>query len=322
MTTNRLRTVAWVLGLAASGGCLVDAVEEAPGGVFACDVDEQCPEDQTCLVGRCESVAPPRLEVRFPEAFDVVATVTPGAAAAMMLLTVSIGGSDMALVEPRTSDDAVAGEGYVELWVDGVAVKEISSGDLAAGVSEEVVVGTTPGAHRIAAVARRADGARYDNEGALATRIVWIDDGSAQVAVVRPWPDQRIPLEATEVEVEVAALNFALVPAAASFDGPHGHAHIHYDDPFPACPADPSCDCCYIAIASPSSSDIGPEGFVRSFTQTMIVPAAAAGDGMVTAVLRQSHHTPYVTEDGAYVHDSITVQRAEEAELAVESEGS
>lgn len=322
MWTNKCSELVWVLALGATGGCLVDAVEDAPGGVFACDVDEQCPADQSCLVGRCESVPPPRLEVRFPEAFDVVATVTPGAASVMMPMTVSIGGSDLALVEPRTSDDALAGEGYVELWVDGVAVKEVSSGDLAAGVSEEVVVGTTPGPHRIAAVARRADGARYDNEGALATRVVWVDDGSPHVAVVRPWPDQRIALETTELEVEVAALNFALVPAAASFDGPHGHAHIHYDDPFPACPADPSCDCCYIAIATPSSSDIPPEGFVRSFSQTMIVPAAAAGEGVVTAVLRQSHHTPYVTEDGAFVHDSITVQRAEQAEVAGGSEGS
>lgn len=303
-----------VLGVLASA-CLLDEVEDGAGGVFVCATNEDCPSEQQCLVQRCESVPAPRVEIRFPEATDIVAVVVPGTAPTMMTLQVSVGGNDLVLVDPLVGRDPVAGEGFVELWVDGEAVAELTSGDLVAGVVHEVELLATPGAHRIAAVARRADGAAYDNDEAVGTRVVWVDDGRPHVAVTSPWPGEVFAVNEVEIPITIATLNFGLIPAAGVGPEPSGHAHLHYDDPFPSCPDDPACDCCYVAVASPKVADLPLEGFLRTQTQTVVLPASGSGAGEVTALLRTPHHTVYVGVDGQHVYDSVTIQRAASARL-------
>ncbi len=300
--------VALLLSLA---GCLEDQVDEASAGVFACSGQDDCIEGEFCVIGRCESQEPPSIEIRDPEQFEIVAS--RDGVGSSMLLSIVVGGRGLTLVDPNTGSTK-SDEGYVEVVLDGDVVGELSSGSLAGNVLLDVPgFVATPGAHRIVARARRADGTAYDNAEAEAVSLVWVDDGLPQVGIVRPLPGTEFDVTETEVDVEVATLNFAIVPAAATRPETHGHAHIHYDDVFPTCVDDPLCDCCYIAIASPSTSEVPPQGFLLDWTERVRLPGASEGAGRLTAVLRSTNHTPFYDEDGRTVFNSIEVQRVDGA---------
>jgi len=290
-------------------GCLESSLQDADPGLFACESPADCTPEEFCVVGRCEVDPPPALEIRDPEQFEVVASAD--GVGTTMDLSITIGGRDMTLVSP-TADDALGGQGYVEVALDGQSVGQLTSGSLAGGVLLQVPgFEATPGAHRISVRALRADGTPYDNPQAQAVSLVWVDDGRPQVGIVRPLPGTEFEVGEVETNVEIATLNFALVPAIATRDDPHGHAHIHYDDPFPGCVDDPRCDCCYIAIASPTTADVPAAGFLLDWTQPVTLPGASAGAGRLTAVLRETDHTPFYDEEGATVFDSIDIARVD-----------
>lgn len=300
MTVRGLWWCSCLAACAVSSGCLADRIDDAPAGVFACDGTLDCAEGETCLLGRCYDVEPPRLQIRDPEAFETIEPESddpPG----MISVTVGVGGENLELVEPSSDSDAIT-EGFVEIVVDGHKVTQLTSGNLFAGTSVTIEVASTPGPHRITAVARRADGAHYDNAGAVASQLVWVDDFRPHVAIVRPWPDTRFAVDEAEVDIEIATLNFTLVPPMATVEGDEGHAHIHYDDTFPACPSDPMCDCCNIEIAAPPIAS-------HRATVTATLPPAGAGPATLTAMLRETTHPPFI-HDGHYVYDTIEIVRA------------
>lgn len=295
----------WVLLLC--NGCLQDEVDAADPGVFSCESASDCGDEEFCVLGRCELEAPPSIEIRDPEQFEIIASQE--GVGSTMLLSVVIGGTGLELVDPGAGMGR-SGEGYVEVMLDGLVVGELTAGSLAGNVLLAVPdFQATPGAHRIVARAYRSDGTAYDNASAEAVSLVWVDDGQPQVGIVRPIPGTVFDVEETEIDVEVATLNFSIVPAAATRPEAHGHAHIHYDDVFPSCVDDPLCDCCYIAIASPNTSEVPAQGFLLNWTEAVTLPGASAGAGRVSAVLRSTNHTPFYAEDGRTVFSSIEVQR-------------
>ncbi len=299
-------------------GCLSEQLDDAPSGSFACTTVDDCLDDEICLLGRCENVDPPSLEVRDPEQFEIVADIRTGVPAAMEL-RVTIGGTGLTLVEPLNSGEGNAGEGYVEVSLDGTKVADVSSGSLAAGVSVLGSLSPTPGPHRISLLARRADGTAYDNPGASAVQLVWVDDGRPQVGIVSPLPQTAFDLGETEIDVRLATLNFALVPSAATADEPHGHAHVHYDDPFPVCTDLPECDCCYVAVASPGTADVPAQGFLREWTEPVVLPSSSAGGAELTAVLRRTNHSPFRDENGNTIFDTIQLQRISDPDATAEA---
>lgn len=293
--------------------CLEQQLDDAEPGLFACEDASDCEDDEFCVVGRCEADAPPTLQIRDPEQFEVVASAE--GVGATMRLSVTIGGRDLRLVEPNTSGEVSGGEGYVEVSLDGDVVGELTSGSLAGGVLTQIDdFVAEPGPHRISVRALRADGTPFDNEEAQAVSLIWVDDGRPQVGIVRPLSGSSFDIGESTIEVEVATLNFSLVPAIATRPEPHGHAHIHYDDAFPACVDDPMCDCCYIAIASPGTADIPQQGFLQTWTESVTLPGASAGGGRITAVLRETNHTPFFDGQGATVFDSVDIARVDRGE--------
>ncbi len=288
-------------------GCLQDEVDAADPGVFSCESEVDCGDEEFCVLGRCETDAPPRLEIRDPEQFEIIATQE--GVGSTMPLSLVIGGNGLALVE-QGAETGSGAEGYVEVWLDGVSVGELTQGGLSGNVILTIpAFEATPGAHLIVARAFRSDGTPYDNPAAEAVSLVWVDDGQPQVGIVRPVPGTVVDVAATSIDVEVATLNFSIVPAAATRPEDHGHAHIHYDDVFPTCVDDPLCDCCYIAIASPGTSDVPPQGFLLNWTEAVTLPAASEGAGRISAVLRSTNHTPFYAEEGRTVFNSVEVQR-------------
>jgi hypothetical protein len=292
------------VGLGLLAGCLAQRVEDAPAGTFVCAVQNDCDEGQHCILGVCEAAPGPRLEIRHPEAFDRLDM--PDDPTSAITIPISVGGSNLDLREPHAAAD-VLGSGYIELLVDDDMVARLTSGNLVAGVAAEVVIPAVPGAHRITAIARTPDGARYDNLEATGKRLVWVDDRRPHVAIVEPWPGEAYSLQETDLEIQLAALNFTFVPFDVQGEGPSGHAHVHYDDPFPACVDDPSCDCCYVAVVVPDqdADTTKPiEGYVE-------LPPAAAGSATLSAVLRDTYHVPLFDESGRPIWDTVPILRVD-----------
>src|SRR5688572_28167590 len=132
-------------------GCLETRVDEAEPGTFACEDETDCGLGQSCMLGTCEATAAPRVEIRFPEAFDSVAMPDD---AGPLPMSISVGGQNLDLDEPDDGGHDAPGKGYVELFVDDERVALLTDGNLAAGVVTEVMVDDEPGAHRITAIAR------------------------------------------------------------------------------------------------------------------------------------------------------------------------
>jgi hypothetical protein len=298
------QTLAFAIAFALVG-CLSPRIDEAPDGTFACDDDDDCPADHSCQLGRCWSGAAPRLEIRTPEADEVLAPAAEGSTGTRTIV-VGLGGSGLELVDPDQALQSGAGQGMVEVVVDGAVQVTVTEGDLVSGVGVEVTMADQPGAHRIGARALRADGTRYDNPGAFATQLVWIDDWRAHVAIVRPWPGERFDDTETEVEIEVASLNFTFAANDGEGPDPYGHAHVHLDAEFPACASEPSCDCCYVAVAVATA----PES--RRAIGIGVLPAGDAGPSTLTAILRTTGHQPFVDVDVRHVYDTIAIERVEE----------
>jgi len=292
------------------GGCLETRVDEAEPGTFACEDASECRPGDSCILGICEAGAPPQLEIRFPEAFDSIAMDTGSGPVPM---SISVGGQNLELEEPHGSAEGDAGKGYVELFVDDERVALLTAGNLVSGVVTEVMLDDTPGAHRITAMARTLSGERYDNVDSVGTRLVWVDDGMPHVAIVSPWPGQELGLEQTDVDVEIAAINFEFLPPQVESTGNYGHAHLHYDDSFPSCSDDPACDCCYLAVAAPKLDDVDA-GPARRVTTRVTLPPSAAGGATVSAVLRQTFHAPFEDSDQNTVHDSVAIIRKDIAQ--------
>lgn len=301
----------WIVALVVSTtgtACLADQLESPPSGVFACIDDGDCPAGQVCAFDRCEAGDLPRLEIRAPEAKAVVSTIEPGdTPPPTVTVPITIGGGMLELVEAGTVSRV--GEGIVEVYVDDDAMPQrvLTTGSLVAGIATEIEMDNTPGAHRVRAVASLSDGRSYEGSDADVTTLVWIDDGLPHVALAQPTPGSGFGLGVVSLTVEVTTLHFDMVQAATlELPGNVGHAHVHYDESFPACVDDSVCDNRYIGIVAPTQG-----GAFDTVPIQVTLPASGEGTFSLTAVLRHSNHSVFLGEDDDLdpIFETISIER-------------
>lgn len=322
MTTRLVSGLGLGLGLLAATGCFTNELDPSIAGVFACGREADgadCPDDMSCSSGRCEADATlPRVTISGPadgdfQAFDPDAGDT---IAETILFSVS---GDFTLVDPASTDEHVYGEGHVIITVDGTQVATITDGVALAGGREiPVDIPNTVGAHRIAVELRRNDGEPYDHRDSSQRNLFWLSDGTPRIAITKPWPGERVPLGEEVIDVEVGVVDFQLAVAGTAPIQGQGHAHIHYDDPFPEC-VDSACDGGYIVIA-----DAPLEGGKFAEPSENVIARLpeedSARDVELTAILRHADHPPYLLPDsgdgvtfppetGEIVIDTITIRR-------------
>ena len=278
-------------------------IDPSLSGVFPCERTAECPPMQTCVMATCWAETPPRISIVSPEQ-EVAFPLT---AQPFIEVVVKIDGSDLELVESRDDPFVEFGKGSIAVLVDGDEQEVLTSGDLEGGITLQVQVDAVAGPHRIRAVARNSAGVRYDNAEAEGRRLFWIDDGAPHVAFFNPFPGDTFPLEAEEIAVGVAALNFTLARPDGDVTEPEriGHAHVHYDERFPECTFDPVCDGDQLGMVAPSS----PSSIAES---TVGLPPSAAGEASLAAVLRNGDHFAYFWPPwtAEIVWDEITIRRA------------
>src|SRR5690606_7198207 len=142
--------------------------------------------------------------------------------------------------------------------------------------------------HRMSLQALRPDGRPFPNPEANFRSVFWLDDGAPHVAITDPWPGARLPPGPTALRPTVQTLNFTLAHAGGQKQAGVGHAHLHYDDVFPTCTDDPTCDCSQFALADQVTTPGG--GDPRITTATTMggsIPDRPPGvGGTLTAILR------------------------------------
>lgn len=290
------------LGIAVSSaslasGCFTARLDPDLAGVFACGGDDEasaCPAGQTCVNASCEDVdRVPELAVIDPEdeqslfRGDVVDLMMamPGEP---VTIDIVIQGS-IVLVPADADADAVFGEGHVKVFVDGEEHVTLDSGSIDSPMIQRVSVRPVAGPHRILLQAHRNDGVAYDNPEATATRLFWFehDDELRRrpfVAIKSPWPGTVFDLDEQDLTIELAAVQFEFRDPGSPAGAGQGHAHVAHDPRMdhPECVEDPGCDDVYL-----------PEGVVgASRTAHVELPAGDVGSDRLTAVLRNTNHSP------------------------------
>ena len=119
-------------------------------------------------------------------------------------------------------ETATAGEGYLEVYIDGVPVRSqaegtaITEGDLQSGFSIGAVPIPDPSLvnHRIEVRAVRGDGSRYENPSGTGRQIFFVRDATLfmsasrpMMAITKPWPGSKLK-RGRPVTVELAAVDF------------------------------------------------------------------------------------------------------------------
>lgn len=310
---SRLLAPLLICAAASLVGCSIEEIDPLLSGVFPCEASDDCPSSQACMLQKCRIEPAPEVLVLAPEAEAAIPIQGMGDVS----VVITIGGANLDLVDPGSDLDADFGKGTVVVLVDDEEVAVLSSGEIATGVTFEVMVPPVPGAHRIRAVGRTSDGFIYDNDEAEGRRLFWLDDGLPHVGMVDPFPGDVFPLEATGFDVTVAAINFAFdvpTPGATPGNEAKGHAHVHYDEVFPACTFEPICDNGYAGV-------LAPDGPATSVTSQVMLPASAAGPATLTSVLRKVNHLKYLypDQDGVPIWEDITIARADIEPVASES---
>lgn len=287
------------------GGCYSTQLDPDLTGVFACSSAEEsaggsvCPSGQTCVNERCEdSDSLPTLSIINPEetkVFLVDLSAEDPTQIDPISVNLTFQGSNLELTGSSSSSDHVFGQGQVAIYMDGEEVATVTEGSLSAPAPLPLLIPPIPGPHRIAIRARRNDGLDYDNDSALSTRLVWVENANNEgvlpmVAIRWPWPGTIISTDDEQVEVRVATLNFQLVDADNTDDTRRepeiGHAHVYYDREFPRCALDDLCDDSYLGVAgTPPAGELS-----RS---DLVLPASDEQIASLTAVLRHYNHTIY-----------------------------
>ncbi|MCH9685165.1 MAG: hypothetical protein K0V04_27255 [Deltaproteobacteria bacterium] len=277
------------------GGCYTVEFDPTVGGAFRCnledeEIDSSCPSGMSCVNDHCEDEeALPSLAVLSPEdqlVLETSATVQGGADP--FALSIRVQGS-LTLVSATSGAEHVFGEGHVAVFIDNEEQAIIDEGGISSSTPVEIeITNNVPGPHRIALQARRNDGVDYDNEGAFATRLFWLENELEVglrpfVAIKSPWPHTAFSTDDEDIEVELITRNFTLVPPNTMQADSTGHSHIYYDTPWPDCVLQPDgCDKDYLGV-------VGADGNRTQFT----APASGDETATITAVLRHVDHFPY-----------------------------
>ncbi len=283
---------ALALGAMALGGCYTVDFDPTSGGAFVCSLADEgdCPGGLTCVNGRCEDEgALPSLSVLSPEdeiVLETSATIVGGADP--YALSIRIQGS-LDLIGATAGEDHVFGQGHVAVFVDGEEQTIVDEGGIGSSTRVDVeILNNVPGAHRIALQARRNDGVDYDNDGALATRLFWLENelevGQRPfVAIKSPWPHTVFSTDDEDVAVELTTRNFTLMPPNTTQNDAQGHSHVYYETTWPDCVLEvEGCDKDYLGV-------VGADGNGTIFT----APASGEQTATITAVLRHIDHFPY-----------------------------
>lgn len=283
---NSNRPHARVLGLSllalCLSGCLTNVPDPELGGVYACVTQEDCPATLSCLQQVCEAIELPQVEILSPE------DGRPFPFGEQHELILSIAATNLVLRPLAESNQAVPGEGHLVVFVDEELVATVDTGDLSGGVQMPIEVDDVGGAHRIRVQARLNDGTNYDNEGANARNIIWIDDGLQHIALRKPWPGDKFTLDSQLIQAEVAVMDNSEITIGPPNTGVQ-HVHVFYDQTFPDCIEDSLCFQSYTGIVPNDDDSFGP----------LALPAAGAGEATLTAVVMQFDHTEYtyIAED-------------------------
>lgn len=295
------------LGAVAMTGCYGAELDPALPGVFACEVDDDCPGDNRCDGQVC-------LE---PDVLPTAKLLSPedGTRLDAGPSTISVQGT-LTLVAPGVP--VVPGEGYLEVSVGG-ATRQLTEGDLSVGLAVDLMelVGANEvarrGGHRVRLRAFRSDGTPYGNPEAINREVYWVtpEANETLVTFLQPWPDEALSTAAGPVAVELATLNFAFNEANGVVTGGNGHAHVHYADMLPECTEDVDCDPGYIAIVAPTSGNTG-----NSLAAEVNFPAGTESMVELSVVLRNNDHSPYRIpfnppdpSVGSPVFDTIIIRR-------------
>ncbi len=262
-------------------GCLTTDFNEHADGVFFCTSTDQCNEGQKCVLERCDNDDGPQLIIKEPEPLARVSF------APAIDLTVQIGGSGLALVTPDSAD--LDGSGYIEVYLDGEKLARLTQGTVAEGVLlRQTLESLSPGVHYLEARSFRANGVPYQQPSATAHTHFWIDDGSPQIALLSPRPDQP-HLLGRALDVEIAVLNYDFIRPEfddASTTPGLGHAHIYLgQDDYPDCL--PACNGNYEVSVYPDGSEL-----VRRMSGTVPQTPAMQTPLRVTTSLNFSGHFP------------------------------
>ena len=288
--------VALALVVAGSlAGCLTNVPDPAQGGIYACESDEDCPGGQSCLQQVCEATELPTLKIINPEDEKPIPYVGDGVPHVEIL---TVNATNMVLRPLAQSNEAVPGEGHLVVFIDEEEIAIIDSGDLTGGVQLEISIPDVPGVHRIRVQARLNDGTNYDNEGAQARNLLWIDDGQIHVALRDPWPGETFTLEAQGIDARVAVLgDIGIGPPMTGLE----HVHVYYDEVFPGCLDMPLCQAGYAGVVPSDDDEFGP----------VFLPDSAAGTFKLTALIAESNHTTFLDENEMPVFSEIEILRSD-----------
>jgi hypothetical protein len=294
-----MRATGFLFGSSLSGlilgvsGCLTNVPDPALGGVYACEVQEDCPESLSCLQKVCEAAELPIITIVNPEEQQ------PYPFGTVHDEFLNISGVNFVLRPLAESNDAVPGEGHIVVFLDGEEIATVDNGDLTGGVGMPISIPDTPGAHRIHAQARFNDGTNYDNEGAVARRLVWVDNGRKHVALRSPWPGDSFPVDAFALQAEVAVFDpLGIVEIGPPMTGKQ-HVHVYYNKTFPDCFLEPICYMDYEGVVPSDDSVFGP----------VFLPSAGAGPAVLTATIMEADHSIYYDEMDQPVFSEIPVLR-------------
>lgn len=279
--------------------CYNVAFDDEASDIFACTQDSECREDFVCWNGACVDDRGPQLTVLGPEPLSAFDSGTAE-------VEIAFRGADFTL--SNNFESATEGEGYLEVYVDGVAVRSkdagtaITEGDLQNGFSIGAVAIPDPTVvnHRIEVRTYRGDGTRYENPSGTGRQVFFVRDASLfmstsrpMMAITRPWPGSKIT-RGRPVSVELAAVDFTWnnpTGEASPSDIKVGHAHVFFGrDDYPECL--PGCNGLYVDTLRPANGLTSDERILRT-DDLEHSDSQSSGSFIVSAGLQRNNHAPW-----------------------------
>lgn len=291
-----------------SSGCFSAELDPDLSGVFVCESEDECSGDQVCFLQRC--TAPdelPRVELLNPTQNIPQADFANANGALQIEVSTNLA------LRPASSEGR-SGMGFIEVTANGKTQRIESDDDLSVTLLFE---DTTATPLRLAVQAFAEQGKPYPNPEARVQEVLFVDDGRPQVALVEPWPNQRIGLDQGSADFTITTVNFDLMPPGSGLADGRGHAHLYQVEGADAMLP----EVCLVDIGCPDRNDLyqllapaeGPSD--TASTGLMLRPVSQAGPQTVVVTLQQDNHELFLMDppgplDRAPVFDSITIQRA------------
>ena len=283
--------------------CYNVAFDDEASDVFACSEDADCRDEFVCWNGACVDDRGPQLTVLGPEPLSAFDNGTAQ-------IEIAFRGTDLTL--SNNFESATDGEGYIEVYVDNVAVRSkandtaITEGDLQSGFSIGAVDIPDPNLvnHRIEVRTYRGDGTRYDNPSATGRQVFFVRDATLfmstsrpMMAITKPWPGSKLK-RGRPVAVELSAVDFTWTnPTGEATPGDikEGHAHVFFGrDDYPECL--PGCNGLYVDTLRPANGATADDRVLRT-DELAHSENQASGAFIVSAGLRRNNHAPWPGTD-------------------------